>query len=227
MLRFITTCRTVIASATLAFTFGMATDALAQTTRPGAQPAGSASPAVKKVLGVDDYSKWRTIDGAQISANGRWVASVLRHTNVLPNDAKPELHLRNLDTDANVVIAHASNPTFSADSRWIVYQVDSMPQRAPAGRGGRAGGAGADSAPAHVSFSEGMNFYNALRYNGKDAVMLAYPGEGHGLRGLANRRDLTERYFQFFDHYLKGAPAPKWMTDGVPFLAKDLPRIVP
>ncbi len=72
-----------------------------------------------------------------------------------------------------------------------------------------------------VSFSEGMNFYNALRYNGKSAVMLAYPGEGHGLRGLANRKDLTIRYFQFFDHYLKGAPAPKWMTDGVPFIAKD------
>jgi len=72
-----------------------------------------------------------------------------------------------------------------------------------------------------VSFTEGMNFYNALRYNGKNAVLLAYPGEGHGLRGLANRRDLTIRYFQFFDHYLKGTPAPKWMTDGVPFLAKD------
>ncbi|HEX6316465.1 MAG TPA: prolyl oligopeptidase family serine peptidase [Gemmatimonadaceae bacterium] len=72
-----------------------------------------------------------------------------------------------------------------------------------------------------VSFSEGMNFYNALRFNGKKAVMLAYPGEGHGLRGLANRRDLTIRYFQFFDHYLKGAPAPKWMTDGVPFIVKD------
>jgi dipeptidyl aminopeptidase/acylaminoacyl peptidase len=75
-----------------------------------------------------------------------------------------------------------------------------------------------------VSFSEGMNFYNALRYNGKKAVMLAYPGEGHGLRGLANRRDLTIRYFQFFDHYLKGAPAPKWMTDGVPFIVKDAIR---
>jgi dipeptidyl aminopeptidase/acylaminoacyl peptidase len=75
-----------------------------------------------------------------------------------------------------------------------------------------------------VSFSEGMNFYNALRYNGKDAILLAYPGEGHGLRGLANRRDLTIRYFQFFDHYLKGAPAPKWMTDGVPYLAKDALR---
>ena len=72
-----------------------------------------------------------------------------------------------------------------------------------------------------VSFTEGMNFYNALRYNNKNAIMLAYPGEGHGLRGLANRKDLTIRYFQFFNHYLKGAPAPKWMTDGVPYLEKD------
>ena len=75
-----------------------------------------------------------------------------------------------------------------------------------------------------VSFSEGMNFYNALRYNGKNAILLAYPGEGHGLRGLANRRDLTTRFFQYFDHYLRGAPAPKWMGEGVPFLAKDLMR---
>ncbi len=73
-----------------------------------------------------------------------------------------------------------------------------------------------------VSFSEGMNFYNALRYNGKEAYMLAYPGEGHGLRGLANRRDLTARYFHFFDHFLKGAPAPRWMTEEVPYLRKGL-----
>ena len=72
-----------------------------------------------------------------------------------------------------------------------------------------------------VSFSEGMNFYNALRFNGKEAYMLAYPGEGHGLRGLANRRDLTIRFFQFFDHFLRGAPAPKWMTEEVPYLRKD------
>ncbi|MEP6620873.1 MAG: prolyl oligopeptidase family serine peptidase, partial [bacterium] len=75
-----------------------------------------------------------------------------------------------------------------------------------------------------VSFSEGMNFYNAMRYNGKNAILLAYPGEGHGLRGLANRKDLTTRYFQFFDHYLRGAPAPKWMTNEVPFIAKDMVR---
>ncbi len=71
-----------------------------------------------------------------------------------------------------------------------------------------------------VAFSEGMNFYNALRYNGKKAIMLAYPGEGHGLRGIANRKDLTVRFFEFFNHHLKGAPAPTWMTEGVPFLKK-------
>jgi dipeptidyl aminopeptidase/acylaminoacyl peptidase len=74
---------------------------------------------------------------------------------------------------------------------------------------------------ATVDFNNGLGFYNALRYNGKKAVLLAYPGEGHGLRGVANRKDLTIRFFQFFDHYLKDAPAPKWMTDGVPFLKKD------
>ena len=72
-----------------------------------------------------------------------------------------------------------------------------------------------------VPFTNGLAMYNALRYNNKKAVLLAYPGEGHGLRGMANRKDLTIRFFQFFDHYLKGAPAPKWLTDGVPFLDKD------
>jgi dipeptidyl aminopeptidase/acylaminoacyl peptidase len=72
-----------------------------------------------------------------------------------------------------------------------------------------------------VGFENGLAFYNALRYNGKKAVLLAYPNEGHGLRGMANRKDLTIRYFQFFDHYLKGAPAPKWLSEGVPFLKKD------
>ncbi len=72
-----------------------------------------------------------------------------------------------------------------------------------------------------VPFTNGLAMYNALRYNNKKAVLLAYPGEGHGLRGMANRKDLTIRFFQFFDHYLKAAPAPKWLTDGVPFLDKD------
>lgn len=72
-----------------------------------------------------------------------------------------------------------------------------------------------------VAFQNGLGFYNALRYNNKKAVLLAYPGEGHGLRGMSNRKDLTTRYFEFFDHYLKGAPAPKWLAEGIPFLQKD------
>ena len=71
-----------------------------------------------------------------------------------------------------------------------------------------------------VGFVNGLAFYNALRYHNKQAVLLAYPDEGHGLRGLANRKDLTIRFFEFFDHFLKGAPAPKWWTDGVPYLKK-------
>ncbi len=71
-----------------------------------------------------------------------------------------------------------------------------------------------------VGFINGLAFYSALRYHDKPAVLLAYPDEGHGLRGLANRRDLTVRFFEFFDHFLKGAPAPKWWTEGVPYLKK-------
>ncbi|HET7697192.1 MAG TPA: prolyl oligopeptidase family serine peptidase [Vicinamibacterales bacterium] len=75
-----------------------------------------------------------------------------------------------------------------------------------------------------VPFTNGLAMYNALRYNNKKAVLLAYPGEGHGLRGVANRKDLTVRFFEFFDHYLKGAPAPKWLSEGVKFLDKDKPQ---
>jgi len=49
-----------------------------------------------------------------------------------------------------------------------------------------------------VGFINGLAFYNALRYNGKKAVRLAYPNEGHHLAGLANQRDLTVRFMEFF-----------------------------
>ncbi len=41
---------------------------------------------------------------------------------------------------------------------------------------------------------------------------------------MANRKDLTVRFFEFFNHYLKGEPAPKWLTEGVPFLEKEIKR---
>ncbi|MFC1728948.1 alpha/beta hydrolase family protein [candidate division KSB1 bacterium] len=71
-----------------------------------------------------------------------------------------------------------------------------------------------------VAFMESLEFYNALRFNGKNVILLAYPGEVHSLRKLPNRKDLTVRMMQFFDHYLMDKEAPDWMKFGVPYIEK-------
>jgi hypothetical protein len=35
------------------------------------------------------------------------------------------------------------------------------------------------------------------------------------------------RMEQFFDHHLKGAPAPEWMQKGIPFLNKGRDQLAP
>ena len=72
-----------------------------------------------------------------------------------------------------------------------------------------------------VNWEQGLEWYNALRFLGKPIIWLSYPDEGHGLSKLENRIDFQYRLRQFFDHHLKGAPAPKWMTDGVSQLEKE------
>ena len=72
-----------------------------------------------------------------------------------------------------------------------------------------------------VNWEQGLEWYNALRFLGKPIIWLSYPGEGHGLRKLENRIDFQYRLREFFDHHLKGAPAPDWMKGGVPFLEKE------
>ncbi len=69
-----------------------------------------------------------------------------------------------------------------------------------------------------VDFTQGVEYYNTLRRLDKPVVMLEYPGENHGLARPANQQDYTVRMKEFFDHYLKGAPAPDWWKDGVPRL---------
>jgi acetyl esterase/lipase len=66
-----------------------------------------------------------------------------------------------------------------------------------------------------VPWYQGIEFYMALRRLKKPVWMLNYNGEPHGLRRRPNQIDWTIRMQQFFDHYLKGAPAPIWMTEGV------------
>ena len=69
-----------------------------------------------------------------------------------------------------------------------------------------------------VDFTQGVEYFNTLRRLGKPVIMLEYTGENHGLARRPNQRDYTVRMMEFFDHHLKGKPAPDWMTKGVPRL---------
>src|SRR6185436_4228147 len=73
----------------------------------------------KKVLGPDDYAKWRSISGQEISGDGNWVAYTLQLTNTPPADARPVLRILKLDTNEDVAVANGSGGTFSPDSKWI------------------------------------------------------------------------------------------------------------
>lgn len=72
-----------------------------------------------------------------------------------------------------------------------------------------------------VPWYQGIEFFLALRRNGKEAYLLNYNGEYHGLRRRADQKDYTVRMQQFFDHFLKGAPAPEWMEKGVPYIDRE------
>lgn len=72
-----------------------------------------------------------------------------------------------------------------------------------------------------VNWEQGLEWYNALRFLEKPVIWLSYPDEGHGLAKLQNRIDFQYRLQDFFNHHLKGMPAPSWMTDGVPQVDKE------
>jgi acetyl esterase/lipase len=72
-----------------------------------------------------------------------------------------------------------------------------------------------------VPWYQGIEMFMGLRRLGKPAWLLEYNDEAHNLRERRNRKDLTIRLQQFFDYYLKGAPQPAWMKEGVPTLKKN------
>lgn len=71
-----------------------------------------------------------------------------------------------------------------------------------------------------VPWYQGIEFYMALRRLQKPAWMVTYNDEAHNLRLRKNRKDLSIRMGQFFDHYLKDAPMPEWMAYGLPATLK-------
>lgn len=72
-----------------------------------------------------------------------------------------------------------------------------------------------------VPWYQGIEFFLALRRLGKEAYLFNYNGQPHGISDRADQKDYAIRMQQYFDHFLKGAPAPDWMEKGVPFLQKD------
>jgi dipeptidyl aminopeptidase/acylaminoacyl peptidase len=72
-----------------------------------------------------------------------------------------------------------------------------------------------------VPWYQGIEFYLALRRLGKEVYLFDYNGEPHGLQKRPNQKDYTIRLQQYFDHYLKGAPAPEWMVKGVPYVERE------
>ncbi|WP_445426680.1 prolyl oligopeptidase family serine peptidase [Alishewanella sp. HL-SH06] len=68
-----------------------------------------------------------------------------------------------------------------------------------------------------VPWEQGIEYYLALRRLNKPVVMLQYEGEPHHLKQYANKIDYTIKMLEFFDHYLKGKPAPKWWQQGMPY----------
>jgi dipeptidyl aminopeptidase/acylaminoacyl peptidase len=71
-----------------------------------------------------------------------------------------------------------------------------------------------------VPWYQSIELYLALRRNGKESVFLHYYDEPHHLRNFANRLDYAIKMKEYMDHYLKGTPAPAWITDGIPYMGE-------
>lgn len=70
-------------------------------------------------------------------------------------------------------------------------------------------------------YLQGVEFMSALRRLGKRAWMIQYDDGYHSINGKS-AEDWGNKMMQFFDHYLKDAPAPRWMLEGVPAKMKGV-----
>lgn len=71
-----------------------------------------------------------------------------------------------------------------------------------------------------VPWYQGIELFTGLKRLGRPTWLLNYNDDNHNLMRNANRIDLSIRMRQFFDHYLLDAPAPQWLTDGIPATVK-------
>jgi dipeptidyl aminopeptidase/acylaminoacyl peptidase len=71
-----------------------------------------------------------------------------------------------------------------------------------------------------VPWYQGIEMFTALRRLNKPVWLLQYNDEAHNLVKRQNRKDISIREAQFFDHFLKAAPMPVWLAKGVPAVDK-------
>lgn len=73
-----------------------------------------------------------------------------------------------------------------------------------------------------VPVSQGVEFFIALRRMRKPAWLLNYNEGDHWPTKVRDKYDFQVRLAQFFDHFLKGEPMPKWMKEGIPAVDKGI-----
>jgi hypothetical protein len=66
-----------------------------------------------------------------------------------------------------------------------------------------------------MPFEQPVEMFIALRRLNRKVWLLQYDDAGHGASGNKDAQDYTVRITQYFDHYLKHAAAPRWMTSGI------------
>ncbi|MEZ5315968.1 MAG: prolyl oligopeptidase family serine peptidase [Vicinamibacterales bacterium] len=72
-----------------------------------------------------------------------------------------------------------------------------------------------------VFWHQAVSMYNIARRAQKNVVMIVYANEDHGLRQKKNQVDYQQKILAWFGHYLKGDPAPAWITDGLSYLDRQ------
>ncbi|MEZ5962873.1 MAG: prolyl oligopeptidase family serine peptidase [Planctomycetota bacterium] len=72
-----------------------------------------------------------------------------------------------------------------------------------------------------VPWTQGIEYFTALRRLGREAYLFNYTGEDHGLRKRQNMKDWSRRMAEYFDHHLRGRAMPKWMQEGVRYIDRD------
>jgi dipeptidyl aminopeptidase/acylaminoacyl peptidase len=85
----------------------------------------------------------------------------------------------------------------------------------------------ANDADDAVPWYQGIEMFVALRRLNKEVYLLDYNNDVHNPTKRANQKDVALRMQQFFDHHLRGYPAPEWMIRGIPYRLKGRDQLAP